>query len=272
MADTQMNTERNSGGQSPLRWLLPLIVVIAVVAIAAVALLNTNTPGDDTPPPEPTPLLAQVVENIRNVETFRLLIEQTGVAYPFGVSLDEGQSVVYATMRRGEGQYQAPNMMYASVNLKIGALPVLAVELFAEGLDQWFKLANQWINYPIAEGFDPGDLIAEDTGFSQAINQLREVAYIGTETLIDGTQSWHISGVAEGQVINDLLFNLLSIEQEVMVDVYIDQATTLPALLVVTLPDTASDSEDNTAWHIEIYDYNTELDFTPPNRSADAGE
>ncbi|MAU09391.1 MAG: hypothetical protein CL607_06195 [Anaerolineaceae bacterium] len=272
MAETQTKDMHQGANKSPLRWLLPLIVVVIVGIIAAVVLTNNNTPGDETPPPEPTPLLAQVVENIRQVDTFRLLIEQTGVAYPFGVSLDEGQSVVYATMRRGEGQYQAPNIMYASVNLKVGALPVLAVELFAEGLDQWFKLANQWINYPIADGFNPGDLIAENTGFSQAINQLKAVEYIGTQTLYDGTESWLVRGSAQGQVINDLLFNLLSIEQEVMVDVYIDQATTLPALLVVTLPDTASDSEDDTAWRIEIYDYNTELDFTPPNRSADAGE
>jgi hypothetical protein len=215
-------------------------------------------------------LLARVVENLRDVESFQLLIEQQGVEYPFGISLDEGQSVVNAIMRRGEAQYVAPNIMYANVNLRVGGLPVLAVELYAEGLNQWFKLANQWINYPIAEGFNPGDLIAENGGFSQALDQLNEIEYIGAETLIDGTETWHIQGTASGQVINELLFNLLFVEQDVVVDVYIDQATSLPAVLQVTLPGTATEEEGDTVWRIEIYDYNGEVTYQAPDRITDA--
>ncbi|QPC82973.1 LppX_LprAFG lipoprotein [Phototrophicus methaneseepsis] len=270
MADNATSETQNKRPASPLRWFIPLVVVALVVVVAGVLLLNPGESLEDETPPEPTPLLARVVENMRDVDSFQLLIEQQGAAYPFVVSLDEGASTVTATMRRGDAQYVSPDTMYANVNLRISALPVMAVELYADGLDQWFKLANQWIHYPIAEGFNPGDLIAENGGFSQALGQLDDVAYIGSETLIDGTQTWHIQGQAGGQVINDLLFNLLYVEQDVIVDVFIDKTTSLPAVLEVTLPGTATEDEADTAWHIEIYDYNGEVTFDAPNGTANA--
>lgn len=246
---------------------------IAALA-AALLLLAACTPDAPSPTPEAEPdaaeLLAEVVTNLREVQTFRLLIEQTGASYVFYVSLDEGATVVGAVMRRGEAQYERPDVMYANVNLRIGGLPAINVELFARGANQWFKLAgSNWINFPIAEGFDPGALIQEDRGFSAALSKLRSIEYLGRETLVDGTPVYHVRGVADGSVVNELLFDLLSLTQEVTIDVYISEAQRLPALLVVTIPDTATEAEpEDTQWRIEVYDVNAPAAFSAPDEAA----
>lgn len=264
-------TQENPRPQQPSRRSLPLILgvigIIAIVAVVVLLLIGTPPPIDEEPPaPEPVALLSEVIDNLQAVETFRLLIEQTGAVYPFFVSLDEGQSVVQASMRRGEAQFRQPNILYATVNLRVGMLPVIGVDLYAEGLNQWFRLAGSWINFPIAEGFDPGELMSDDGGFSHALNQLNEVEYIGAETLIDGTRTWHVRGTASGQVVNELLFGLLEVPQEIVtVDVYIEQQTKLPAVLAVTIPDTATEEEpEDSVWRIEVYDVNGEITYEAP--------
>jgi|GEM_PF-405999 len=270
-------TQEDPRPQQQSRRSLPLILgVIAIIAIVVIVLLLTGTPSpidEELPAPEPVALLSEVIDNLQAVETFRLLIEQTGAVYPFFVSLDEGQSVVQASMRRGEAQFRQPNILYATVNLRVGMLPVIGVDLYAEGLNQWFRLAGSWINFPIAEGFDPGELMSDDGGFSHALNQLNEVEYIGTETLIDGTQTWHVRGTAAGEVVNELLFGLLEVPQErVTVDVYVERQTNLPAVLAVTIPDTATEEEpEDSVWRIEVYDVNGEITYEAPPSARDDG-
>ncbi|MCU0512308.1 MAG: LppX_LprAFG lipoprotein [Anaerolineae bacterium] len=232
----------------------------------------TGTPAaTPTPPAEPRALLAAVIDNLRGLNTFRLLIEQSGAPYVFGVTLDQGQTTVAATMQRAEGQYETPNVLYALTRLSIGGLPPINVEIFARGTDQWFKLVSTpWINFPIAEGFDPGRLIQQDSGFPRALQSLENLTYVAAETLDDGTAVEHVRGTAAGQVINDLMFGLLSLTQDsVQVDVYIDQAQQLPALLLVTLPGTATEAvPEDTVWRIEIYDINAEARIPYPDAST----
>ena len=101
-----------------------------------------------------------------------------------------------------------------------------------------------------------------DGGFAQALGQLRDVQYIGTETLIDGTITQHIRGFANGDTINDLMFNLLRLTQNnVQVDVFLNPETNLPARILITLPDTASESEGDTQWNLEIYDLGAPAEY-----------
>ena len=227
--------------------------------------LGACTGGQTTLQPieDPVAALAQAVETVREQTTFRLLIEQIGVAYAFQVSLDSGLTAVSAIMRRGEAQFMAPEELYATVKLEIPPLPAINTEIFAKGPIQWFRLAGgNWINFPIAEGFDPGELVRPDGGFAQALGQLRDVQYIGTETLIDGTITQHIRGFANGDTINDLMFNLLRLTQNnVQVDVFLNPETNLPARILITLPDTASESEGDTQWNLEIYDLGAPAEY-----------
>ncbi len=253
------------------RSLLPVIILVIIVGIAAAVFwaLNNSNSQQAAPPPEPRSLLVQVIDNLRAVETFRMLIDQTGAEYVFRVTLDQGQSEVTAVMRRAEAQYVTPNVLFATTTLRIGGLPAIGIDIFAKGADQWFKLAGSpWIQYPIAEGFDPGRLIQDESGFPAALTALESVEYIGMETLDTGLATQHIRGIAKGQVINDLMFGLLDVpaEKPVSVDVYVDNALTLPALLVVTLPNTATASEPNdTQWRIEVYDINAEITIDYPD-------
>ena len=250
---------------------MPRIIGLFVLLALMLAACAPGPGPDEGPPPEPRALLTELIVNLREVQSFRMLIEQVGAPYQFAVSLDEGLTTVGAIMRRGEAQYETPNVIYALVNLRIGGLPPIGVELFARGLDQWFKLASsRWINYPIADGFDPGTLIQEDSGFSAAMNALRELTYVSSDNLVDGTPVHHVRGEADGQLLNDLLFNLLDVrEDRVIVDVYVNRETTLPALLVVTLPDTATETEDDIQWRIELYDYDAESTIAYPDETIE---
>jgi hypothetical protein len=243
------------------------IVGVVLLMMMALAGCTQETPSITPTPLEPGSLLKTVIANLQQLKTFRMLIEQQGVPYTFRVTLDQGVSEVVAEMRRAEAQYENPNILYADTRLSLGGLPPIGVEIFARGADQWFKLlGTDWIKYPIAEGFDPGKLIQEDSGFPAALSKLQEMVFIGEETLDTGEVVFHVQGRAQGQVINDLMFGLLEVAQEVVnVDVYVEKATLLPALLIVTLPNTATaDNPKDTAWRIEVYGINETPDGKGP--------
>lgn len=244
-----------------------LSVWLMLLAFGLVACTPAE-PAAETPEatPDPQALLESVIDRLRELETFRLLIEQTGAPYPFFISLDEGQTVQTAYMRRGEAQFIVPETLGGTMTLRVGGIPTLNVDIFAIGEDQWFKLFGQvWINYPIAVGFDPGELLREDTGFSAALTKMNELEYIAAETMVDGTPVHHVRGVASGQVMNELLFGLLEVEQElVYIDVFINRNDNTPTLIEVRIPDTATETEADTVWRIEVYDVDAAPDIATP--------
>jgi len=251
------------------------VIRLYVLALLAwgLAACGGASPSAAVPTPEdPFVLLRQVITNLRQTSSFRLLIEQRGVPYPFSVTLDQGATYVNATMQRAEAQFLTPETLYANVRLALGGLPPVGVEIFARATAQWFRLAGSgWINYPVASGFDPGSLIREDSGFSVALNQLRELAFIEASQLEDGTAVFHIRGLASGEVINDLLFELINVQNDsVIVDVYIDPVRSLPLLLSVVIPDTASDTQGDTEWRIELFDYGQEASFSGPAEATES--
>ena len=134
MSETQRRQSDNT--QTSRRPIMLTLVLVVVLAAGGALFLLLSGEGDDAQPdtsetPDPQALLNDVVLTLRDLETFRLLIEQEGAAYPFAVSLDEGQTTVSAVMRRGEAQYIQPENMYAVIRLRVGTLPPLGVALFA---------------------------------------------------------------------------------------------------------------------------------------------
>jgi hypothetical protein len=234
------------------------IVSVCLLALFVLTGCAPESASSIAPITDPTEALREAVEQIRSKETFRILIEQTGVPYRFQVSLDAGTTYVSAIMRRGEAQFIVPDELYATVRLEVPPLPTVNVEIFAQELNQFFRLAGgDWINFPIAEGFNPGELVRDDSGFALALGQMRNLEYVGTTNLIDGTLVQHVRGTASGQTINNLMFNLLSLTQDnIIVDVYLEPETRFPLRLTLTLPDTATEREGDTTWNIELYDIN----------------
>ncbi len=239
-------------------------IICLVLALFLTACGGQATPTTDSPP-DPQTMLLEVVQNLREVNTFRILIEQTGAEYRFTITPDAGTTYIEASLRRAEGQFLAPDIISANVNLNINNIP-LSMVLFAQGPDQWFRLpTSPWFNFPFAEDFDASALIREDSGFQKALLELKSLEYVEATRLDDGTAVHHMRGIAGAQSVNDLLFGLLTVTDDVIVDVFVDRANQLPALLIVTQPGTETEQEpEPTQWRVEIYDVNAEANIEYP--------
>jgi hypothetical protein len=121
------------------------------------------------------------------------------------------------------------------------------------------------MNMPFAPGFNPGVLIAEGSGFQRALSSLVQLEFVGQDSLIDGTPVFHLTGVADGATVRDLLVGLIETTNDVLVDVFIDRRSHFPSLVVVTQPGTATaDQPEDTAWRVEVYDINAEFEIESP--------
>ena len=189
---------------------------------------------------------------------------QGGVPYRFYFQLGPDQPEFVTAMSSAEAGFIAPDNLFASARITVRGI-LVNVGLFATGEGQWLSPLNAaWIPYVYAEGFDPGDMMEEGNGFNRAISGLTELTYIGTE-MREGTEVVHVRGNATGEVVNTLLFGILEIvEDNTVVDVYIDEEALLPVELLLTLPDSADEEYDDTFWSINIYDANEVFEVDSP--------
>ena len=229
--------------------------------------------GESTATPEPTPnavtLAAESAAKVSEADTLRLEISQSGI--PNYVLVDLGQGIIQAIFRRAVGQYAAPGEMAVAVRLIVAGLP-LDVDIYSNDGDQWYRAlftGNRWLNVPFAEGFDPADIITEDTGIRGVLNSLLELQYVASENLEDNTPVYHLKGRAEGEAVSMMLDNLVTFPAQVIVDAFIHRETLYPVRLVLVQTETANVAdEEPTTWTIDVYDVNAELEITPP---ADSG-
>jgi len=211
-------------------------------------------------------VLAEAIANIRAAERFGLLVEQEGQPYRFRFQIGADALPINTSMSRAEGHFVSPDALSITARLAVGRGNV-DVGLFAKGDTQWLRIsATVWQQFDFAEGFNPGQLMAEDSGFQRALSRLENLAYQGRKNRL-GRSTFHITGKADGEVINDLLFGLVAIEQETtLVDVFVDTETRLPTELILLLPDTATaDNPEDTFWRIEIFDVNQDVEIDKPS-------
>jgi len=242
--------------------IIPLLFILAVVAACETAPPAT----DDAPPPDGEELLQTAVDNIRTVDSFEMIVEQRGVPFLFVATLG-AQGDVTGTLERAEAQYVAPDVMYANARIRILGAPV-GLQLFARNTDQWLDiLGSGWQQFIVADGFNAADLVREGSGFDKALSELRELEYIQQERLIDGTLAHHVRGLANGQIIYDLLFGLLEFDSDnVTVDVYINVENNMPVQLEVNLAGTATEEiPEDTLWYIELFDFDADPMFEAPD-------
>jgi hypothetical protein len=244
-----------------IRVLRTLSLFIALALI----LTGCNSAGTQAPTADANQILRDAVVKIRGAESFRMLVEQVGADFVFSLVMDASGTAVTAVMERAEAQFVPPDEVFAKVKLTIGIITT-DVEIYAKGADQWLRvLPAPWLNIAFAAGFNPGDLVAEGSGFEKALSALQELNYVGEESLVDGTPTYHITGKAGGEIVKDLLVGLVETASDVAVDAYIHRETGFPALVVVTIPDSGSEAQpEDTAWRVELYDYNAAVDFQAP--------
>lgn len=240
---------------------------LLILLVLSMFLIGACTPqsADDTIDNEEAQVLVQEsVDNLRELRSFRMRVNQGGVPYRFYFQLGPDQPEFVTEMSSAEGGFIAPDNLFASARISVRGI-LVNVGLFATAEGQWLSPLNAaWIPYVYAEGFDPGDMMVEGDGFNRAINGLTDLRYIGTEQR-EGTEVIHVQGDATGEVVNTLLFGILEIiEDHTVVDVYIDKVALLPVELLLTLPESANEEYDNTFWRIEIYDTDVIFDVDTP--------
>jgi hypothetical protein len=241
------------------------LFVLACVAVFVLAACEGNSAATPTPAPDPLALVTDAADQIRAADTFRMIVDQTGPAYP--IATDFGA----VTFRRAAAQYAAPDLLQARVAvLALGAR--LDVEVFARGAEQWFRAplwtGDQWLNAAFAPGFNPEILIAQETGFQAAVDAARELELVGETQLETGQRVLQVRGVADGPALNGLLVGLIEMTGEVTVDVFIDRDTRFPARFVLTEP--VEGSDEPRVWTLDILDINAPAAFDDPEATPEA--
>jgi hypothetical protein len=240
-----------------------LSVLVAMVMLAGCG-GAANTPT--ATPPSPETLLQQAITNIREAESFAMSVEQGGAPFPFIFQLGAEDDPFRTVMQRANAHFVAPDQLHASARMRVEGAPPISLQLYVDGFTQWLKPPLfRWTQYEYAPGFNPRLLMGEDSGFNSALSRLTRIDFLGLEDRF-GEMVYHVRGEASGQVVNDLLFGLLIINEETaIVDVFINRETRFPSVLLLTLPGTATAEREDTFWRIELFDVNQPQEFeTPP--------
>jgi hypothetical protein len=242
-----------------------LAVLLGIVAVLLAA-CGGGAPAADLPQ-DPTALLDVATQKMRAVNTFRMNVIVEGAPYNILVDLDGGQEYLPMRFIQAKAQFLAPDLMQAEVRIMRGTLS-LEVELFGRGDEQWFRLRPTplWLNQSFQDGFNPGTLLGENTGFQAAMSGMRDLQRIGEETLEDGTNAIHVQGITSGENVRTLAVGLIQSFQDVTVDVYIDRSSGYPVRVSLTQPETITpETPDPTKWIIDIEGINEApvLDLPP---------
>ena len=210
-------------------------------------------------------LLGDSINNLRELQSFRMDVTQGGTPYLFYFQLGPSGFEFVTALSRAEGAFIAPDKLLANARIDFrGAL--INVGLFADSAGQWLRpLSANWIEFEYAPGFDPQHMMQEGYGFQRAIDGLTELEYLGY-TSRAGAEVFHLRGNATNEIVNSLLFGLLYIlEDNAVVDIFVDEQDMIPSEILLTLPDTSTTDTVNTYWQIELHDVNQAIDINTPD-------
>jgi MFS family permease len=209
-------------------------------------------------------LLSDSINNLRELQSFHMDVTQGGTPYLFYFQLGPGGFEFVTAMTRAEGAYIAPDKLLANARIDFRGV-LVNIGLFADSAGQWLRpLSANWVEYEYAPGFDPRHMMRDGYGFQRAIDGLTELEFVGYETRA-GTEVLHLRGNATNEIVNSLLFGLLSIlEDKAIVDIFVDAQSTMPSEILLTLPDSSTPDSENTFWKIELYDLNQAVEMDTP--------
>lgn len=214
--------------------------------------------------PEPIEALNAAADTFQTADTFKIEVLQEGA--PYLIETDVTDEAI--RFRRALINYQAPDTLQGDVDATLFGMPY-NFGILARGEQQWVRLpAVGWSGlYAFAPGFNPQDLIAEESGFQAALNALLDIEMVGAESL-DGIPVYHLRGRADGPAVADLLVGLIEPEGEVFIDVYIERnEERTPVRLTVTMPGTETEEvPEPTRWLVDVYDFNEPVEITGPER------
>lgn len=242
---------------------------IALLLLLGAALAGCSGTATEQPLPDKVDLLKQAAANIRATKTFRMQVERTGAEYR--ITTDLGTAV----FKSGKVQYIAPDVLQATVRVIALGLPI-DLDFFFREDKQWLRgiwTNNTWQTVPIAPGFNPRSLIAEETGFNAALKALQDLKMVGREQLEDGTAVYHISAAADGKDVSAFMAGLFNVEGKVLADVYIDEKSLVPVRFVIVQTEAKwAPDQEPTKWTIDVYDVNAPATINDPEATAEPTE
>lgn len=231
-----------------------------IISLLLVMGLTACAPSTE-PLPEPLPLLETAAQQIHDAESFKIEVWREGAPYYIISDVIEGDLL----FERATMGYISPDVLEGTVRAQLGVIP-FTLKILARGDLQWVQLPGLgWSNeLYFAYGFNPEQLIAQETGFRAALSALIDIEMLG-RTNIDGTPVYHMRGQADGAAVTDLLVGLIEFSDTVTIDAYIHAETNYPARLIITMPNTeTAEVPEPTQWYIEVYDFNQPVEITGP--------
>lgn len=243
--------------------IISLLLMIGLLLSACTGLSERDLDKD-----EAHGLLSDSINNLRELQSFRMDITQGGTPYLFYFQLGPSGFEFVTAMTRAEGAYIAPDKLLANARIDFRGI-LVSVGLFASSTGQWLRpLSSNWVEYEYAPGFDPRDMMQNGKGFHRAIDGLTELEFVGYETRA-GADVLHLRGNATNDVVNSLLFGLLYIlEDTTIVDIFVDAKETIPSEILLTLPESSTDETENTFWKIELHDLDQAIEMETPEGSV----
>jgi len=226
--------------------------IVLCIALALVGCQPAAPESEEAP--DPLTLLNLAAEHIRAVDTFRLAVDMAGLPHLFYAELgDDG--LVSAQFLQARAQYVSPDIFTGKVRIRY--IVPIDVEVYANGTEQSYRLGNlAWIKGQFAPEFTPSMLLAGDTGFQAALTTMKDLTYIGRETLEDGQPVHHLTGRANGSQISSLVVGLINTQDDLPLDVYVHTETNYPVRLLMHLPN----GEGESTFTIDVYDINEPAD------------
>lgn len=245
--------------------IISLLLILGLLLAAC-----TGSPDRDLDSNEARAVLGDSINNLRSLQSFRMDVTQGGTPYWFYFQLGPTGFEFVTAMTRAEGAFIAPDKLLANARIDFRGV-LVNIGLFANSSEQWLRpLSANWIEYEYAPGFDPRQMMENGYGFHRAIDGLTELEFVGYETRA-GIEVLHLRGNATNEVVNSLLFGLLVIlEDFAIVDIFIDTQASIPSEILLTLPDSSTETTENTFWKIELYDINQAIDINTPEGTVTA--
>lgn len=241
------------------------LMSVLLILLLSLSACDNLQDSDSYTTEETLELLRDSIDAMRGLDSFRMDVVQGGTPYRFYFQLGPAALQFVTVMTKTEGAFIAPDNLYASARILVRGVN-LNVGLFANRVGQWIKplSTGNWLEYIYAPGFDPSAMMLEGRGFHNAIRNLENVEFIGTEER-EGKEVLHVRGIADGQTVNDMLFGLLVILEDLaIVDVYMDINSLIPYEITLTLPDTSTAETENTFWQIQLYSLNETISLDLP--------
>lgn len=176
------------------------LVSVMAMAVTLVACGASAAPASPAPTPTPEPteqqIAQQAVARLGTLNTFHFdLATDTG-----GKSAGSGSGFVLLSAR---GDVARPDKLSASLNASLAGFTAAFSYTAIDGKHYMTDpISKQWIEVP--PQFNTVAVFSPETGAPNIVKSLQNLAKAGTEQ-VDGVSSYHLTGMAPGDVLQPLL-------------------------------------------------------------------